>query len=141
MSAAGASRISVEAAHVFQMLAAVLQLGCCNCRELGRPVHCSTSGDTARRAELMGPATLQIAKTAFPKFKPMLVPPAPWRSANTGAHLTMRSFVMRTREQQANRKLLEAADREMAEGKPGASQVMLATHGCATKFKSALRNV
>lgn len=65
----------------------------------------------------------EIAKTAFPKFKPMLVPPAPWRSASTGAHLTMRSFVMRTREQQANRKLLEAADREMAEGKPGASQV------------------
>ena len=66
---------------------------------------------------------LQIAKTAFPKFKPMLVPPAPWRSANTGAHLTMRSFVMRMGEQQANRRLLEAADRDMAEGKPGASQV------------------
>ena len=67
---------------------------------------------------------LQVAKTAFPKFKPMLVPPAPWRSANTGAHLTMRSFVMRMGEQQANRRLLEAADREMAEGKPGASQVI-----------------
>jgi DNA-directed RNA polymerase N-terminal len=65
----------------------------------------------------------QVAKTAFPKFKPMLVPPAPWRSANTGAHLTMRSFVMRMGEQQANRRLLEAADREMAEGKLGASQV------------------
>jgi DNA-directed RNA polymerase N-terminal len=66
----------------------------------------------------------QIAKTAFPKFKPMLVPPAPWRSANTGAHLTMRSFVMRMGEQQANRRLLEAADRDMAVGKLGASQVL-----------------
>lgn len=61
----------------------------------------------------------------------MLVPPAPWRSANTGAHLTMRSFVMRTGEQLANRRLLEATDRDMADGKPGASQVH-----CAERYMS-----
>ncbi len=56
----------------------------------------------------------------------MLVEPVPWRNASTGAHLTVRSFVMRTREQQANRKLLEEADRDMVAGRgPGASQVCL----------------
>ena len=68
---------------------------------------------------------VQMAKTAFPKFKPMLVPPVPWRKADLGAHLTVRAAVMRTREQRANMRLLGEADRRAASGGLGCQQVGL----------------
>ena len=53
----------------------------------------------------------------------MLVPPVPWRKADLGAHLTVRAAVMRTREQRANMRLLDEADRRAAAGGLGCQQV------------------
>lgn len=65
-----------------------------------------------------------LTEAFMPQFLPMLVTPVPWQRMNMGGHLTVPSSVMRMRGSHAQRFRLEAADKEMVEGRGlGLSQV------------------
>lgn len=57
------------------------------------------------------------------RYFPMVIPPLPWIAYDTGGHLTLRCLMMRTRGNRAQLKLLQEADRAMAEGDPGMQQI------------------
>ena len=67
----------------------------------------------------------QIASTMLNKYKPMLVPPRPWRSASRGGHLTLATPVVRlaagSREQLHS---LHAADAEMFDDRGDGASVV-----------------
>ena len=58
-----------------------------------------------------------MSEAFMPQFLPTVVTPVPWQRHNLGGHLTLRSSVMRMRGSHAQRDKLQAADKEMVEGR------------------------
>jgi hypothetical protein len=58
-----------------------------------------------------------MAEAFMPQFLPTVIPPVPWQRQNLGGHLTLRSSVMRMRGSHAQKEKLQAADKEMVEGR------------------------
>jgi len=58
-----------------------------------------------------------MAEAFMPQFLPTVIPPVPWQRQNLGGHLTLRSSVMRMRGSHAQKDKLQAADKEMVEGR------------------------
>lgn len=64
--------------------------------------------------KLEGSGELRFTSTM--QYKPMLVPPKPWRSWHNGGHLMLDTAVIRMQNHLENGKLLQAADRVAASG-------------------------
>lgn len=101
--------------HPEQLPRSSLRLGCCR-----PPVSQSRVNTGTTVAHMYNNAYMrcrvQLAFTSLLQYKPMLIPPKPWRSARDGGHLMLSCNVVRTYGHMDTARMLQASDRVAASG-------------------------